>query len=115
MPGGTRDSCGSESRNHSVAPVVIAPTARVTISALSSSTATRNPLISPIIVAKNSAPSTAPGDGVFLAWPKAQDDCTRQRDDRRNRQVDAARHQHKCLTDSGNAEEGRQRNDGEKC
>ena len=59
MPGGTRDSCGSESRYHSVAPVVIAPTASVTISALSSSTATRKPLMSPIRVAKNSAATTA--------------------------------------------------------
>ena len=59
MPGGTRDSCGSESRYQSVAPVVIAPTASVTISALSSNTATRRPLMRPTSVAKNSAASVA--------------------------------------------------------
>src|SRR5215469_941202 len=66
--GGTRDSWGSDSRYHSVAPVVIAPTARVTINALSWSTATSKPLINPIAVAKNSAPASAITRAA--SWPR---------------------------------------------
>ena len=67
MPGGTRASCGSVPRYQSVAPVVMAPTASVTIRALSSNTATRMPLMRPISVANKSAPQTA--TRIASSWP----------------------------------------------
>ena len=67
IPGGTRASCGSATRYHKVAPVVIAPTASVTIRALSSNTAIKMPLINPISVANNSAPHTAANRAS--SWP----------------------------------------------
>src|SRR3990172_11283738 len=57
--GGTLDSWARACRYHKVAPVVIAPTASVTISAFSLKTPTRTPLISPTAVARRSAPTSA--------------------------------------------------------
>ena len=55
-----------------------------------------------------------PEYGVVLAGREAEDDGARERDDGRDRKIDAARHEHERLADGGDAEKGRQRDDSEK-
>ena len=56
-----------------------------------------------------------PEYGVVLTSRETQDHGARERNDGRNRKIDAARHEHERLADGGDAEKGRQRDDREKC